>query len=213
MIKVGQKFQEERLRRELTLAQVEEATKIRAAFIDAIEKSEYSRLPSPAYAHGFVRNYAKFLNFPEDQTLALFRREFDLEREYEVLPKGFSKTSEFSIKRIRVNRTFILMGFGAILLLAFIIYQYRSAFINPPLLITEPREGAVIKSLSVRISGKTDPDSTVYIENEAVSLAKDGSFKKSVTFFPGNTTINIRSVNRFGKETVKQVPIEVKPGS
>ena len=213
MIKVGQKLQEERLKKELTIEQVSEATKIRTEFLEAIEESQYERLPSPAYAHGFVRNYAKFLNLPEEEMLAIFRREFDVNKAFDVLPKGLSQSREFSIKRLRPNRSFIFAGIAIIILLVFIIYQYRFAFINPPLEVFTPKEGAVINSLSVKVSGMTNPDATVFIGNEPVSLENDGSFEKNLTFFPGKTTVNIRVVNRFGKETMRTIPIEVKPGS
>jgi|SRR3990167_6937926 len=213
MIKVGQKLREKRLEKDLSLKEISDATKIREEFLEAIEGGQYERLPSPAYAHGFVRNYAKYLGLAEEETLAIFRREFDVERAYDVLPKGLLGKREFSVKTFRPNRSFILAALAILILFIFIVYQYRFAFLNPPLEVFEPKKDEVIKSLEVKVSGRTNPDSTVFIGNEAVSLEKDGSFEKTMTFFPGRTTLTIKAINRFGKETLREIPVTIKPGS
>ena len=213
MIKVGDKLRQKRLEKDLSLKEISDATKIREDFLEAIEEGQYERLPSPAYAHGFVRNYAKYLGLAEEETLAIFRREFDVDKAYDVLPKGLLGKREFSVKTFRPNRSFILAALAILILFIFIVYQYRFAFLNPPLEVFEPKEETVIKSLEVKVSGRTNPDSTVFIGNEAVSLEKDGSFEKTMTFFPGRTTLTIKAINRFGKETLREIPVTIKPGS
>ena len=61
MIKAGEKLQEARLSKGLTLEDVSKSTKIKISYLEFIENGEYEKLPSVSYAHGFVRNYAKFL--------------------------------------------------------------------------------------------------------------------------------------------------------
>lgn len=209
MIKVGQRLKERRLQKGLTIEQVSQGTKIRPKFIQAIEKSEYSKLPSPAYASGFVRNYAEFLEMQMNETLALFRREFDEEKAYKVLPEGFSKQKEFPITRIKIQRAVYLMILAFLLVGGFLLYQYRSAFFDPSLTISEPKEGAVT-SLQVMVQGKTDPSATVMVNNTPVAVNEDGAFEKRVTLFPGRETIEVRSKNRFGRESVIQRRIEVR---
>ncbi|MGH2637780.1 MAG: helix-turn-helix domain-containing protein, partial [Rhabdochlamydiaceae bacterium] len=70
------------------MEEIAAAIKIRPEFLSAIEKGDYQHLPSPAYASGFVTNYAAYLGFPKRETLALFRREFDEQKAYKVLPRG-----------------------------------------------------------------------------------------------------------------------------
>ena len=111
MIKVGQRLKEIRLRKGLSIEQVSNGTKIRPQFITAIEKGEYQKLPSPTYAQGFVRNYAEFLGAPKRETLALFRREFDEEQAYRVLPQGFSKQKDFPVTKIRIQKAVFVIVF------------------------------------------------------------------------------------------------------
>jgi cytoskeleton protein RodZ len=59
---IGQQLQRARLRRGLTIEQVEEATKIRAYYLKALEEDDYLTLPSMVQGRGFLRIYASFLD-------------------------------------------------------------------------------------------------------------------------------------------------------
>lgn len=56
-----------------SLADVEAAIRIRGSQIDAIEKSQYDKLPGRVYAIGFVRSYSEYLGFDGDKMIALFK--------------------------------------------------------------------------------------------------------------------------------------------
>lgn len=209
MIKIGTKFSEARRRKGLTLDEISQTTKIRKEFLEAIENGEYAKLPSSAYAYGFVRNYAKFLGLDEGQSIALFKREFDSEKSFEVLPK-FSAGSEISFKKLRVGRNLVLLIGVLAFIIFFIFFQYKDAIFSPTLKISNPKEGGTISSQDLQVSGITDPNSVVYVENQPVSLESDGSFKKTITVFPGKAIIDIKSVNRFGKQSEVKRHINVK---
>ncbi|MCL5970461.1 MAG: helix-turn-helix domain-containing protein [Patescibacteria group bacterium] len=210
MIRVGSKLKEERIRKKISLEEVAKAIKIRPSFLSAIEKGDYQKLPSSAYAVGFVRNYASFLGLPEKEILALFRREFDEEKYFKVLPEGLYKKEDFPIKRIKFQQTILVVFLIFLALLAYILFQYRYAIINPPLSLDLPKENSVISSKSVTVAGTTDSNATLYVNNSSVSLDKDGKFKKELDLFPGKSTIKIKAVNRFGKQTEIERRIEVK---
>lgn len=56
-----------------SLNDVEAAIRIRVIQIDAIEKSQYDKLPGRVYAIGFVRSYSEYLGFDGDKMVALFK--------------------------------------------------------------------------------------------------------------------------------------------
>ena len=120
------------------------------------------------------------------------------------------RKEEFSINRIRFQQTLITAGLVLLLLLSYILFQYRYALINPPLQIDSPKENSIISSQSVVITGKTDPNATLFVNNVSVSLDQNGNFKKNVDLFPGKSTVVIKAVNRFGKQTEIERHIEVK---
>jgi transcriptional regulator with XRE-family HTH domain len=71
---LGNELREARLRRELSLDEVEQELRIRAKFLAAIENGDYSLLPSQVQARGFLRNYARFLNLDANAMLARYEQ-------------------------------------------------------------------------------------------------------------------------------------------
>ncbi len=209
MIRAGQKLYEERIRKGLTPDEVSSATKIKKFFLQAIEKGDYGSLPSSAYAQGFVKNYASFLGLSQKEMLALFRREFDDNMYFKVLPEGLVKKSDFPIKRLQIIEKGIYVLVIIIIIALYILFQYRYAVINPPLEVTFPKDMQTVTSEEIVVSGKTDPNATVYVNDMLVSLDQNGKFKKSIDVFSGKTTIKVKAVNRFRRETVKNIHIDV----
>lgn len=201
MIRAGQRLREERLKKGFTLEDISKATKIRTSFLLSIENGEYQNLPASTYVLGFVRNYAKYLGLPEKETMALVRREIREEKDVKVLPEGMAK-EDFPIRRIRLQQAVKIAIFTLLVLFGYILFQYRYAIISPPLKIAFPQEGEVVSSQTITVVGKTDPNATVFVNNEAAALDSNGNFKKTISAFVGKTTITVKAVNSFGKTTV-----------
>ncbi len=209
MIRLGQLLYRQRTRKRLSLDDIERAIKIKTTFIAAIERGEYNKLPSPAYAKGFVINYAEYLGFSKGEILGLFRREFDEKRAYKVLPDSLTKQQSFPLRRIKIQESFLIIGALLVLFAGFLLFQYRSAIFPPSLVISSPKDGATL-SQDITVSGHTDSEATVLVNNEAVSLDTKGDFVKKLTLFPGNTEITIKAKNRSGKETTVTRGVTIK---
>lgn len=61
MDSMGQQFKAARERKRMPLSQAAAQTRIKLQFIEQMEQDDYSRMPAPAYAKGFIRMYASFL--------------------------------------------------------------------------------------------------------------------------------------------------------
>jgi cytoskeleton protein RodZ len=61
MFEIGNSLREARTRRTLGLAQAEQATKIRAKYLRALEEEHFDVLPAQTYVKGFLRTYADYL--------------------------------------------------------------------------------------------------------------------------------------------------------
>ncbi len=70
---LGNHLREARENRGLTLEQVEDATRIRRAFLEALEAEQFDKLPPDVCARGFLRNYARFLGLDPDPLLKAYR--------------------------------------------------------------------------------------------------------------------------------------------
>jgi cytoskeletal protein RodZ len=70
---IGPSLREARIRRGIGLDRVESATRIRTRYLEAIEDDRWDELPAEAYAKGFLRTYASYLELDPQQYLAAFR--------------------------------------------------------------------------------------------------------------------------------------------
>jgi|WetSurMetagenome_2_1015567.scaffolds.fasta_scaffold113245_4 cytoskeletal protein RodZ len=210
MVRAGERLREERERKGLTLDEVAKATKIKPSFLVAIEKGEYQKLPLGTYTHGFVGNYAKFLKLPEREILAIFKREYDEEKILKIIPDGLAKQEDFPLHKFRLSQALKILPLIFLALLAYIIFQYRAAIFDPALTVSYPLNNSVISSQTITVTGKTDPNVTVFVNSEVASLDKEGNFNKTINVFPGKTKIIIKSVNNFKKTTILERQVEVK---
>jgi len=208
MVRLEQLLKEARIQRKLTLEEAATATKIKPQFLEAIERGAYSELPSPAYAKGFVKNYADFLGLPKNQSSAFFKRDFDEKRAVKVLPDGMTRSKDFPLKRINIRRA-VIGTFAFIILLIFFLFQTRDMFFAPVIHINSPKDGSVV-SEDVEVAGTASSNAIVTVNNAPVFVQGNGEFSKKITLFPGKTTITVKAKNRVGKETITTINVIVK---
>ena len=72
MGELGQKLKEAREAKGLSLRDVEEATKIRKKYLQALENETFEVIPGKTYSKGFVKNYSNFLNLDTKALLEEF---------------------------------------------------------------------------------------------------------------------------------------------
>jgi len=70
MLSIGQTLKQAREDQRITLDKASEVTRIRVAYLQALEADDHSSLPSPVQARGFLRNYVEYLGLNFDQLVA-----------------------------------------------------------------------------------------------------------------------------------------------
>jgi cytoskeletal protein RodZ len=93
---IGQKLEEARNRKGISLREASESTKIRGDYLSAFESSSFDINLPEVYLRGFVRLYARFLDLDQDAVLA----DLDLE-----LGNTNSKLSKKSLGSISSNES------------------------------------------------------------------------------------------------------------
>ncbi len=69
MVEIGQLLRQTREAKELSLADVEEQTRIRQRYLSALESGDWDDLPNPVAARGFLRTYAAFLGLDDEELI------------------------------------------------------------------------------------------------------------------------------------------------
>jgi cytoskeleton protein RodZ len=71
---IGESLREARARQGIELGDAQQATKIRARYLDAMEGERWDLLPDPAYVRGFLHTYATFLGLDADALIREYAR-------------------------------------------------------------------------------------------------------------------------------------------
>ncbi|MCB9978277.1 MAG: helix-turn-helix domain-containing protein [Rhodospirillales bacterium] len=72
-LSVGEVLRRNRLFYEKSIHDVESVLRIRASYLEALERGEFHRLPGRVYAIGFVRSYAEYLGLDPDAMIRKFK--------------------------------------------------------------------------------------------------------------------------------------------
>jgi cytoskeletal protein RodZ len=73
VFEIGTTLREARVRHKLTLQQVEEDTKIRVKYLQAMENEDFDLMPGQAYVKGFLQTYAGYLGLDPSIILDEYR--------------------------------------------------------------------------------------------------------------------------------------------
>jgi len=94
---LGQLLRETREKKGLSVAEVEEDTRIRQAQIEALEEEEYGKLPSSIFVKGLLRNYALYLGLDLTEVMKLYGGEDAESRATPVVAEGFEPPKGMAI--------------------------------------------------------------------------------------------------------------------
>ena len=116
-----------RLRGEKNLSTGEIAARmyIHAKIIEALEQDDHDALPDPPYVYGYLRHYARILDVPADEIVAMYRQDTTQPREQAAK----TRTKAASKTRQPVKWLYMLMYLGIFMLIlaAFALWRGRYA--------------------------------------------------------------------------------------
>lgn len=196
----GEVLYEARKKQEKTLEEVNEETKISVDQLQKIENDNFDCLPPATFTKGLIRNYAIYLGLEPEKILALWRRDCGLQDKRSQVIPGSSVTLEKN-KFFSSGSSWILVLMALVPVVIFFFFQTKSYIFPPALSITEPSDNVVLTQEKIEIKGKTIPDATVWVNGQLAELSFDGSFSSVIKLLPGENIIEVKAVNRRGKET------------
>jgi hypothetical protein len=208
---VGEILKKAREEKLLSFDEIEKQLRIRKKFLSALENNDWNNLPSLPYIKGFIRNYSKFLDLNPDEMVAIFRRQYTHREKTGLLPKGVTTPLNETPFRITPQLTVISLTIIFItIFFGYLFLQYQSITGAPMLIVTKPLEGEIIYTENVDITGKTDADAVISINNQKVALMENGQFKFTSSMTPGINTIIIESTGNNGKKKTVTRIIQVQ---
>lgn len=203
---LGETLSQARKKKNITIEQAEEETKIRARYLRALESRSYDLLPGNIYGLGFLTKYADFLGLDKKSLVLQFRlekkegiHEVSFTREKHIKEPWFSITPKLLI----ISGVVLVIG----LIFGYIVYSVRAFALPPNLEISSPSIEQVVKEDKTEIVGKTDEGVILSINDQTVVLDSNGNFSEEVKLNQGLNTFELKAENRLKKQTVKQIKI------
>ena len=199
MLRTSSLLKNTRLDKEYDLADISKKLKIPVKYLIAIENEEVKCFPQEPYCSLIIKDYADYLGLNGQEMLSFFRRDFEQKKRNKSFKKDdISFTPQFTFT--------ILVG---ILILVFTFYLFSEylKFNRPPKLKINWPEN--INGEIVDLSGVTDPDSTVRINQDLIIVDSEGNFQKKIKISSGSETkIIVESKSTSGKTTTEEKILE-----
>ena len=192
----GDLLREKRHKLELTIAQVAVKTKLKEAYLLAIEDSDFARLPSSTFAKGALKNYARVLHIDPETVLAMFRRDFTQTESGDIIPQGLVDPVSKKNKVIPVN--LLLVAIAILTFISFLSFQLFSWWNLPSLDIINPKDGETYGE-KITVKGTTDQGATVTINNQQVIVDQNGQFSLDLIFPAGTHSVLVKATSRSDK--------------
>lgn len=206
MVTVGEILKEARLKKKLSLSNLEKETKIKKEFIDLIENNLWDKLPDYPVVSGFIKNIAVFLDVPAETANAILRRDY-LPKKLYINPKPDIESKFYWSPKL----TFITgISLLTLLVLSYLGFEYLK-FIKPPELeIYNPKNNEIVLENIVKITGKTTTDVILTVNNQPILLDQEGKFQTEVEITKDTSSLLFKAISRSGKITEKKVEINVE---
>lgn len=207
---VGEMLKDERVSHRIQLPELAKRTRIRLEYLEALEENNFSKLPAATFVKGYVKIYAKLFGFDPQPLLALLRRDYKESAKGKLVPREFL-TPLLKKRQHMKPVTFVMIGLTVVFLslFSYIGVQWWLSQQPPHLEVDQPEELAVVGP-QVEVSGETEPEALIIINDQPVALQPDGSFQTQVSLMTeGIVTIVIQAKDEQGKTSTIQRQVQV----
>jgi len=206
MKKIGEILKSARVNKKYSLEYIEELTKIKTPFIDAIEEQMWDKLPPFPTVLGFVKSLSATLEIDQNFAVAVLKRDYP-PKKLNINPKPdvMSKFTWSPKLTFTIGVSVIL-----VVILGYLIFQY-SHFVSPPdLSLESPKEGQIVSGGSVSVFGTTETDAKIVVNNQPVLVSEDGKFSVSMGVTKETEQVVVKAISRSGKERTVSRKIDVQ---
>jgi len=198
---VGQVLKETREELKLSVEETVLATKINKNYLIALENGEYKKLPGGVYSEKILEVYANFLNIDFFCLEKAFLREMKATRGKEV--KTF--VPKISRGSLIVTPRLVSVILTSIVVIGFLVYlgfEVNNIFSPPKLEVFGPADNFVTEKPMIEISGKTESEVTIKINDQEIERKQDGVFSEIISLSPGSNIIKVSASKKRSKENV-----------
>jgi len=166
----------------------------------AIENNDFSQFPNLEYAHKFILTYSRFLELDTEK----INNRYQIEVKHFLNQHHLPTTPDQPAAKKYLILTPKTITIGLICLFMCFVGYYGYLQINqfttfPKIHIDEPADYTTVNSNQISLSGQTDPENIIYINNQALTTDKNGHFTTNIQLKNGYNIIKVSAQNKMGK--------------
>lgn len=193
--------------RDISIAELERRTHIKAEYLHAIEECRPHDIPAaPVYIKQYIRAYAEVVGLGSVAHDLLKR--FDIEETWHTITThatdqkhptpSLARAAFLNLPRLaRALAVVIILGVFA----AGIGTQWFR-FVKPPTLaVMNPPDGLITTLSSIIVEGYTEKEVAVHINGTPIQNNEDGTFTAPIPLARGANTIAVQATKKSGKQT------------
>jgi len=202
-VSLGERLRGLREQAGMSMEGVAREMKTSSRHVRALEQGDWHAFSAKVYAQGAVRQMTKALQIAEpDALVILCAREWDIA--YGIRGDTNHRTPRAVARPRRFMVTPRRMGAGAavgmaVLLIVFLGARLLAFTAAPGLTIQRPADQGLFDAPIVRVTGKTEKESSLTVNGRELTLDEQGNFDEEIELQSGANELHFISRNRFGK--------------
>ncbi len=190
MFRTADLIKQTRLEKGHQVEEISKKLKIPQKYLQAIEDEDVTSFPQEPYCSLIIKDYAQYLGLDGGEILRLFRRDFAVKKNQKPKTrKLFSFTPQFTFT--------VLVIISLVIFSSYLIFEYIKFNRPPQLTVNWPSSNISLES-EINLSGHTDSESTVRVNQDLVIVDIDGNFTKKLYLQAGFNEITVESKSPVG---------------
>lgn len=173
MSDLGSLLKKARLERGISLEELQEITKIRIRYLQAIEEEDFSVLPGKFYVRAFIKSYAEAVGMDPQEVINIYQNLFPSHTEEEqpdlIRPNAKARTNRNTDNIARWASTLIVLSF--LVLIAYVIYYFVLKNADPDQSLADDRP--VVENTVPMMNNDNDTSDTTELQDNQSDTMSD----------------------------------------
>jgi len=196
---LNEAFQKIREDKSVTLKDLSLKTGISVRNLKKIESGDWDDLPASIYVESFLVKCESVLGVDDGYFLNIYKNDISDSEKEAVSINTKKMPSRFLVVSPKLL-TKLFFALVSLIILFYFAFQLNYLLGDPKLVVTNPENDIITEIKELSVTGLTQADNKVYINENELFVDSNGGFSEVVPLQPGLNTIKIIAKNRLNKE-------------
>ncbi|HBY73829.1 MAG TPA: hypothetical protein DEG44_04010 [Candidatus Kerfeldbacteria bacterium] len=206
---LGQKLKQVREQSHYSVVQVSEQLRIKPEYIEAIEQSRYTALPSGVFVKNYVQRYVKLLGLNWLTIQPLLEAELKVYQHTPDIPTQKRYLAKQPLQLMRVVIGLVIL-FAVIALAAYFGLEITNIVEPPRLEVVELPNQLAYADRIITLAGQTDPEAVVSINDQVIPVLPTGQFSQQMSLQSGSNLLKIEAKTKRSQPHIQYLQIYVE---